>query len=125
MRVDRNVSGKPRRKGAHMARHTEDRNYAKFPVLLLGLYALLVLVVIVLAIMGGLDEGAAGEQYVPGQPLDMVSMAAPRWSDAERMYRIGDRTSGACWLRIHIDGKWETWLVCEGHSYVAQEGDAR
>lgn len=61
------------------------------------------------------------ETYVPGQPLDMVRMTAPSWSSCDYMFRIVDRTSGACWLRIQMDGAWETWPVCEGRSYVAQQ----
>ena len=65
--------------------------------------------------------GAYEEAYVPGQPLDMVRMSAPSWSSCDHMYRIVDRTSGACWVRIRMDGAWETWLVCEGQSYIAQQ----
>ena len=61
------------------------------------------------------------EQYIPGQPLDAVKLSAPSWSDWEYMWRIADRTSGACWYRIHVDGKWEVYLICEGHSYVRQQ----
>lgn len=61
------------------------------------------------------------EQYLPGQPLDAIKMSAPSWSDMEYMYRIGDRTSGACWYRVHVDGRWEVYLICEGRSYVDQQ----
>ena len=61
------------------------------------------------------------ETYIPGQPLDAVKLSAPSWSDWEYMWRIADRTSGACWYRIHVDGKWEVYLICEGHSYVQQQ----
>lgn len=61
------------------------------------------------------------EQYMPGQPLDAIRMSAPSWSDMEWMYRVGDRTSGACWYRVHVDGRWEVYLICEGRSYVDQQ----
>ena len=61
------------------------------------------------------------ETYVPGQPLDAVRLSAPSWSDWEYMWRVGDRTSGACWYRVHVDGKWEVYLICEGYSYVRQQ----
>ena len=66
-------------------------------------------------------SGAYQEQYVPGQPLDAVRLKAPSWSDQEWMYRVGDRTSGACWYRVHVDGRWEVYLICEGRSYVDQQ----
>lgn len=61
------------------------------------------------------------EAYVPGQPLDAVRLSAPSWSDWEYMWRIADRTSGACWYRVHVDGHWEVYMICEGHSYVRQQ----
>lgn len=61
------------------------------------------------------------EQYMPGQPLDAIKLSAPSWSDMNYMYRIGDRTSGACWYRVHVDGRWEIYLICEGRSYVDQQ----
>lgn len=64
------------------------------------------------------------EQYHPGQPLDMVKVTAPAWSDRKYMYKMADRTSGACWWRVHMDGEWVTLPVCEGRSYVEQQAEA-
>lgn len=56
----------------------------------------------------------------PGQPLDRVRMKAPSWSSADYMYMMVYRTNGARWLRIQLDGKWETLEICDGQGYVEQ-----
>lgn len=67
------------------------------------------------------DETTYEESYYPGQPLDMVRMSAPTWSSARDMYMIVHRSSGACWIRIQIDGRWEVWQICQGQNYVEQQ----
>lgn len=61
------------------------------------------------------------ESYSPGQPLDRVRMTAPDWSTAKYMYMIAHRGSGACWMYVELDGKWQVLPVCEGMSYAAQQ----
>ena len=62
------------------------------------------------------------EEYLPGQPLDAVRLTAPSFSDSEYCYKVADRTSGACWWAVKIDGEWHVLPICEGHSYVEQQG---
>ena len=47
-------------------------------------------------------------------------MKAPSWSSADYMYMMVYRTNGARWLRIQLDGKWETLEICDGQGYVEQ-----
>ena len=61
------------------------------------------------------------ESYSPGQPLDRVRMTAPKWSTADDMYMMVHRGSGACWIYIELDGKWQVLPICEGRSYMAQQ----
>ena len=61
------------------------------------------------------------EQYLPGRPLDAVKMSAPTFSDKSYCYKVADRTSGACWWLLHVDGQWVELPVCEGASYVRQQ----
>lgn len=68
------------------------------------------------------DRRAYEEEYLPGQPLDAVRLTAPSFSDAEYCYKMADRTSGACWWAVKIEGEWHVLPVCEGHSYVEQQG---
>lgn len=68
------------------------------------------------------DKRAYEEEYLPGQPLDAVRLTAPSFSDADYCYKVADRTSGACWWAVKIEGKWCVLPICEGHSYVEQQG---
>lgn len=61
------------------------------------------------------------EAYVPGQPLDAVRLSAPTFAEGEWCYKVADRTSGACWWLVKVDGEWQVLTVCEGHSYVQQQ----
>jgi len=63
------------------------------------------------------------EEYLPGQPLDAVKVTAPSFADDDcgYSYKVADRTSGACWWLVKVEGGWRVLPVCEGRSYVAQQ----
>ena len=61
------------------------------------------------------------ESYSPGQPLDRVRMTAPEWSTADDMYMMVHRGSGACWMYVELDGKWQVLPICDGNEYAQQE----
>lgn len=65
--------------------------------------------------------GTKREQIVPGQPLDAVRMGAPSFAEGDHCYRLADRTSGACWWVVKVEGEWRVLPICEGRSYVDQQ----
>ena len=101
----------------------DDNKVDRFVLALLALIASILLVACVVeGVMWREAEDVLGNIEVnsPGQPLDRVRMKAPSWSSADYMYMMVYRTNGARWLRIQMDGKWETWEICDGQGYVEQ-----
>lgn len=103
--------------------YEEDNGFKMIAVTFLALISVVLLAAcMVEGIMWRTAEEASYdmETYAPGQPLDRVRMKAPSWSSADYMYMMVYRTNGARWLRIQMDGKWETWEICDGQGYVEQ-----